>query len=143
MNILDVISKVLLLLFLGGAAILDYRKRELPVIYIGIGFCIGLTLRLVIGTPTVFELLLGCLIGAVFLLVARISREAIGYGDGLMIIATGASLGVIDNVLLMLCALVLAALFSIGLLIVKKYKRKDEIPFIPFLLGGYVVLLAF
>ena len=142
MKILELISKVVLLLFLGGAAIQDYRKRELPVIYIGIGFGIGLILRLVIGEPTVLELLLGSLVGAVFLLISRLSREAIGYGDSLMIIATGASLGIIDNVLLMLCALLLAALFSIGLLILKKYKRKDEIPFLPFLLGGYVILLA-
>ena len=142
MNVLKTISKIVLLLFLGGAAFVDYRKRELPVIYIGVGFGVGLILRLVIGEPTLLELFLGCLVGAVFLLISGFSREAIGYGDSLMIIATGASLGLIDNVLLMLCALMLAALFSIGLLILKKMKRKDEIPFVPFLLGGYVLLLA-
>ena len=140
--VLEFISKILLLFFLGVAAVLDFRKRELPLIYIGAGFVTGAILHLVIGEPSALELLLGCLVGAIFLLIARISREAIGYGDGLMIIATGAFLGLIDNVLLMLCAVTLAALFSIGLLIMKKWKRKDEIPFIPFLLGGYVVLLA-
>lgn len=142
MNTLEMILKIVLLLFLTGAAFLDYRKRELPVLYIGIGFGVGLILRLVIGEPGVLEVFLGCLVGVVFLLISRLSREAIGYGDSLMIIATGASLGLIDNVLLMLCAVTLAALFSIGLLILKKNKRKDEIPFIPFLLSGYVVLLA-
>ena len=136
------ISKIVLLLFLGGAAVLDFRNRELPVIYIGAGFCAGLILHLVIGEPKVWEMFLGGLVGAVFLLISRLSREAIGYGDSLMIIATGVSLGLLDNVLLLLCAVMLAALFSIGLLILKKYRKKDEIPFLPFLLGGYVLLLA-
>ena len=102
----------------------------------------GLILQLFLGAHPFYDLLLGCLVGIVLLLIARLSREAIGYGDALMIIATGVFLGIVDNVLLILCSITAAALCSLVLLIFKINKKQDAIPFVPFMLCGYIVLLA-
>ena len=121
---------------------MDMREKEISVIYIGAGFLAGLILQLFLGAHQFFDILLGCVVGIVFLLIARLSNEAVGYGDALMIITTGVFLGLVENMLLLLSSIAAAALCSIVLLIFKINKKRDAIPFVPFMLCGYIFLLA-
>ena len=57
MSILELLLKCCLLFFLGGAARIDYLKRELPLIYIVVGFGAGLLLRILSGTAALAEIL--------------------------------------------------------------------------------------
>lgn len=121
---------------------MDHRKKELPLIYIAAGFGLGLLLRLLPGAGPFLEILSGFLPGLICLALAKGTKEAIGYGDALMIIALGAFCNVAMILLLLFCGFLLAGLFCLVLLILKKRNKKEAIPFIPFLLGGYVILLA-
>ena len=49
-------------------------------------------------------------------------------------------LGLEDNVLLLMMALLLSFVYSIGLFVVKRFDLKKQLPFIPFVLGGYLCL---
>lgn len=142
MTVLEIISRVVLLMFLGAASLIDYKKRELPLVYISAGFVAGLVFQCIIGNLKVAEIILGSMVGVVVIGVSKLTREAVGMGDGCMLIATGAFLGLIDNLILLMGALILAGVFSAGLLIIKKRGNKYEIPFVPFMLGGYVLVLA-
>ena len=70
---------------------------------------------------------------------ACLSGEALGVGDGLVLFALGMGYQA-DKILVMLfVALVLAAVVSVVLLLLKKAGRKSEIPFLPFLFLGWLV----
>lgn len=143
MEILQTISNTLLLIFLGLSAISDFKYKKISTIVTVAAFICGVVFQLVIGQLHIYEIAGGCILGAVFLLAAKLTREAVGYGDGLILIATGAFLGIMNNLLLLTVSLALAALFMVGMLVVNKARKKSEFPFIPFMLGGYVLMLAF
>lgn len=80
----------------------------------------------------VWEIFGGIAVGAVLLVVSRCTKEAIGYGDGLIFIVTGVYLGMWENLRLLFTSLIFALLFSVVEVIARKKSTKDEIAFIPF-----------
>ena len=88
------------------------------------------------------DLLGGCLVGAALVLLAWVTRQQIGYGDGLLFAVTGIFLGFFENLLLLIASLFPAAFFA-GVLFLKKKKKGYRFPFVPFVLVGYVLLLGF
>ncbi len=141
--VLMLIGEIVLLGALFAAAWMDYRKKELPLVFILSIVAAGFVFQVIVQRLGIWDILLGGLIGALFLGIGKITKQSFGYGDGLMLIATGIFLGFERNVFLIMLGLFVAAVFSIGLLIFRKKGKKDEIPFMPFLFGGYVLLLAF
>lgn len=91
---------------------------------------------------SVTERLGGFALGLGVILLSKVTGGKIGIGDGSLLCVTGLGLGFWINVELFGIALSLAALVSILLLILRKADRKKSIPFVPFLLTGYVILLA-
>lgn len=77
--------------------------------------------------------------GAVSLSLSWMTREAFGYGDSFLILGCGISLGAEACMQLILWAFFFSALWSLGLLIMRRADRKQEIPFVPFLLLGWVI----
>jgi len=143
METLQIISNILVLFLLGFSSILDYKTRKISIVAVATGFACGTVLQIIIGQLRIYEMAGGCVLGLIFLLVARLTGEAIGYGDGLILIATGAFLGIMNNLLLLTISLALAAVFSISLLVFKRMKKNKEIPFVPFMLGGFVIMVMF
>lgn len=132
----------ILLLFLFFAAVLDVRHGELSLVLIGAAFVLGLILQILFGNRALPELLSGCLPGVCLLLFSLISNQALGFGDGGVAVAAGVFLGFTRTLLLLLLSFLISGLSSLVLLVVKNRKRKEEVPFVPFLLAGYVALLA-
>ena len=141
MSYLSVISRTILLLGLGWAALEDLRTGKVHTVLIASLFVSGLTLNLLSGVADIRDLLLGSCLGLGLVLVSLLSGQAIGMGDGLMFIASGASLGLTDNLWLLLISLTLSSAASIILMITLKYKGRNKIPFITFMLTGYICLL--
>ena len=129
-----------LLLFLAAAACEDYRCRKLPAALICAGGAAGLVLRFLFDREDLQDMILGIGIGAVMLLISYATREALGYGDGLLMGAAGIYLGGVHTLVLLMCSLLTAAIGSIVLLGTKRKKGKDQIPFAPFVLGGFVLM---
>ena len=82
----------------------------------------------------------GILIGLVLLLAGRLTKGAIGSGDGLCFISfifwkTGGALAV-----LLFGGLCLCALFGAGWMIIKKKEKTASLPFMPFVLAAELVL---
>lgn len=132
----------ILLLFLFFTAALDLRRRELPLILIAAGFFLGAAMRLLSGDGSIPELLWGCLPGAGMLLFSLLGREAVGAGDGALVVAIGIYLGLFQTLLLLCFSFLLSGLVSVLFLVLKRKGKKEEIAFVPFLLAGYTVLLA-
>ena len=82
------------------------------------------------------RLLAGLLPGIFLLVLAKITREAVGYGDGLILLFIGLSLGFWECIGIFFIGLL--GVFLAAVLVALFFGRKKglEIPFIPFLLTG-------
>ena len=130
--------KVLVLLLLGINSIWDKKEKAIPVW--GVVLFIGLGVVVNVWRPyfNISEILLGATLGLLLLFVSQITSGAIGAGDGYIMLAIGIYLGIWNSLNLLFWALLFAAIFSLGLIKIKKKNRKTTIPFIPFLLCAYV-----
>ena len=141
MEIYRILSEVVLLLFLFAAAFMDFRSGQLSLWFFLGAMAAGLLLRIIVGSISIKSLLLGIIPGAVLFLIALLTKQAIGYGDCLLLVVTGIFLGLTFTILLFLISLLFAGAASILLLAMKKRKRKEALAFAPFILASYVGVL--
>ncbi len=80
--------------------------------------------------------------GLLLLGVARLTGEAVGYGDGWLVMALGIYLGLWGLMEVLAAAWVLLAAAAAVCLVKKKWSRKAVLPMTPFLTAGFVILLA-
>ncbi len=118
----------------------DLKDRRVKVSEILIFGAIGIIINIVYRPNDLLSILGGVMIGVLLYLFSIISKERIGKGDALLIMVTGLYLGFKDTLLLLWLSMVLAAI--VGTIYVRKHhvKMDVELPFVPFLLIGYVVM---
>lgn len=73
------------------------------------------------------------------LIVCRITKQQIGYGDGLMWGIMSLYLKIWENIKIWMIAFILALLFSGISFLLGKIDKKTEIPFLPFLTVAYLL----
>ena len=78
----------------------------------------------------------------VFVALSLISEGKIGLGDGLLMTVTGLFLGGRQNAFLIMTAMLLSALFSIGYLLSKKGNRKTRFAFVPFMFASFLIRMT-
>ena len=136
-------GQVLLFIFLLIATVLDIRSRRIPALLFVIFGAAGIIVRVFVimdqsQSPSIMEALFGIMIGAVFIGISLISDGKLGMGDAIAILVTGIYLTGSGTAFTVLYAMLLSALFSIVLLALHKGTRKTELPFLPFLLAGFL-----
>lgn len=141
-GMLEIIKIVVLGVFLFLEGIRDLRKHKVSMIMVVVVGIIGGVLQINSIRENGMGILSGIFVGIILLLLAKITREKIGYGDGWIFVVTGVYLGFRDNIYLLLLALFLASLVSIFLLAIKKVNGKTELPFVSFMLPSYLLLFA-
>ncbi len=87
------------------------------------------------------ERVVGLVPGFGLLILSYVMKGQIGRGDAYLVCISGVLLGVGQSVSLLFYALLLAGSVSLVLLVFRKVKRDTKLPFIPFLLGGYLLSL--
>lgn len=80
----------------------------------------------------------GAAVGVIFLIISRVTEDSFGYGDSILIMIMGGFLGFWNILSLLTTAFSMAALFSIFMLIRKRFHRKSAFPFVPFLTAAYI-----
>lgn len=123
-----------ILILLVPCTVLDLWKKRLPVVYLGILLAAAVVINLVTGRAALWEILSGILYGGVFLLISVLTKGAIGFGDGVMIAATGAWTGVVFTMTASIFGFLSAGIFGLIYIKVKKMDRKTKLPFAPFFL---------
>ena len=126
---------------LGICSIEDIRKKEIQsirVLCFGIG---GILLHLWQRNQSLYSMLGGIAVGAAVIILSLVSGGIIGIGDGLVLCVAGIYIGGINTMRLLLTGLFLSSLYALVLLLMHRKRRKDTIPFIPFLLAAYLILL--
>lgn len=135
-------QNVILLILLIICAVEDFKRKEVTVTYILLFGTVGAVLHLFYPNCSSYSMLWGLLLGIGVMAVSLLSRGSIGMGDGILLTVTGVYLGGYENLELFLLGVFLAGIWSLGLLVLKKKKRKERIAFIPFLLVAYAFMLV-
>lgn len=132
-------SSISLLSMLGICSYEDIRWKRVGVMFI-LGFgVLGFILHLFFPAHTVPEILGGMAIGIVMFLISILSNESIGKGDALILTISGIYLGFWKNLFLLFGACLLLGM--VGMVYLARGKRRITLPFVPFLLATYLVIL--
>lgn len=121
----------------------DIRTKEIPLLANVLCGMLGSMWNLYTGELEPSLLCGGIALGGLLFLLGILTKEAIGIGDGVLLMVTGSFLGGTENFLLFLFALLGAGGYAAILLILKKAGRKTAIPFAPFLLAAYMGMMLF
>lgn len=137
-----VIKEIVLLAGLGIMSVEDIRKKGIKRLWlIGLGI-VGLIFMIADAEVLCVSFLLRFVPGVVLVLLAWATREQIGMGDALLILVMGWYLNAIELVDVCLLAFFIAGLVALVLLVVIKKSKKFELPMVPFIFAGYVVMLC-
>lgn len=93
-------------------------------------------------TATPAQMAFGLLPGIFCLAVSWLSRQGLGYGDSVLALGCGLSLGFWPCMEALFFAFFLSGLWAAILLVLRKAGRKKEFPFVPFLLAGALIQWA-
>ena len=136
-------KQILMNLYLFWGAIQDLKEKKISLIYLKVGVILGVmffTGEIKRQNLTVEEIILSFLPGLIFLFVAKISREKIGVGDGWLFLIVASWLGSKETWALWQMSLILSSIFSLVMLITKKYSSSYCIAFIPFVWLSHLLL---
>ena len=150
LNDVNTIKYMVLTPLLTSAFYIDYKMQIIPNRLTMTIFEFGLVFAFVHGIINInvaismFEgLIAGCLI---FLLITVVGgmifgKETMGFGDVKLMAALGLYFGFQGIIAVAILSFLVAAIFSIGLLIVQKIRHKDLIEYIAF--GPFIVIASF
>lgn len=128
-------------IFISMEGIRDLYKRKISMhstILFGI---VGILLQIPNYRDHWLSIAGGILVGVAIFVLSKVTKGKVGDGDAWILMVTGIFLGFRSNIMLLLLSLWMAAAVSILLLILKKAKRKTELPFVCFMIPGYILLL--
>lgn len=78
--------------------------------------------------------------GLIFLIAARITKEEIGYGDGFVLLILGICIGDIEIWEICKISIYFICVYTLIMVVRKKIKRKDRIPYLPFLWIAHLLI---
>ncbi len=125
-------------ILLAVASVIDWKKREIPMSLLFI-MSAGVTIFAIYCKDiTIWQRFAGGALGIMLFVVSTATREAIGYGDSWLILLLGLHLGIFRVLQLLFAASLLAVIFALFYLWVRKWNRKATLPFVPFLTIAYL-----
>ncbi|WP_165878599.1 prepilin peptidase [Natranaerovirga pectinivora] len=131
---------LLCITFLLIVSIKDIKNKEVPMNYLLLTIIMGFVLVWINPNVTLIESLVGGGIGVSLMILGVITRNAIGQGDGLVVMAIGILVGWQMTLAILSYGLIISACYSGYLLIIKRKSRKTKIPFVPFLFIASMIM---
>lgn len=140
----NIVNIVQFIITAGGLivnTVLDFRKKEVSLIIAAIMGSYGILWRIFTVTEFSLDMVFGLLPGIISLFIAGITKESIGYGDGWILLALGISIGGRNMIIICMVALFAAGICAFILIVFFRKDRKYQIPFVPFILLGYLCMI--
>lgn len=135
---------VVLSLWLGILAVSDLWWKRVPVWLLAVGGIIMTFMSVDRYTREIkgaVELVWGLVPGALILLTAVATKKA-GIADGIVLILLSLPLDYRECIVSFVLSFLLMSFVSLLLLVLKRVKGNTKLPYLPFLLAGYMVQAA-
>ena len=132
------IKSAIIVTVLLGCSYYDVKEKRVPLAWILAGMAAILIANMIGKDMGISACLIGMTLGAVLVAVSKWSKEALGIGDALLILMIGMGMGIYQTALVVFYALFVTSVVCAVLLMMKRVGKKTRIPFVPFLLLGYV-----
>lgn len=133
-----------------SAFYIDYKKQIIPnrltltILELGLVFTFWQGISNLNIAVSMFQgMIIGCLIFFIITVLGGVifGKETMGFGDVKMMAALGLYFGFQGTIAVAILAFLIAAVFSVVLLIVQKIRHKDLVEYIAF--GPFIVIAAF
>lgn len=131
------VKDICVLIFLGINSWTDIRKRQVSLLSIVI-FAICGTAWSISSKVKVLDFFLCAGIGLIFVGISIFTEDAVGMGDGWLIMALGTVIQPVELFSVIFIAVMCSAVWAGITLAIFHRKGCTEIPFVPFLLIGYL-----
>jgi leader peptidase (prepilin peptidase) / N-methyltransferase len=141
MNEFQILLKIITIMWLCLCSLQDVKKKQINLKLILCGFLILIIGSNLVDTIAFWNRIAGFSLGLILIILNPITKGQIGIGDGLIVSCIGLCFGFTETALILMISLFISAIFSLFLLVVKKVNRNYTIPFIPFILIGYLGVL--
>lgn len=124
------------MVILVALSVFDIRKKEIPMWGICLLGMVSLG-YLITGSGIIFyDAIMGCVPGMLLIILALLTKEKVGYGDGLVLLFIGLALGFELSMYMLMLALFLNCVMCGALFALHKVGKQTPIPFVPFLTIG-------
>jgi leader peptidase (prepilin peptidase)/N-methyltransferase len=125
-------------------AMIDLRTRRIPNVLTAWGAVLALAFGILLPSPGLRAVLEGtALAGAIFLLLAVLRRNAMGFGDVKLAVLIGMMTGFPWVLQALVLGIVLGGLAAAVLLLARLRKPKQYIPYAPYLAAGAMLTLLY
>ena len=132
------IANVIVAIFLMIAAYSDWKTKRISVVLLSVATLIIVLFRLVFIRDTLWPTLGGIVVGLSFLLISRVTKEAIGYGDSWLILLLGIFMGGKSILEVIFRSGFAAGIFGLLRGTILGWNKRQTIPFVPFLFIAYL-----
>lgn len=133
----EVINLFILILML-LATVTDVKRHEISI-YILVIFSAMVTFSVLYYIEEIsWGMLGGLLIGLLFFVISKSTKQAVGYGDSWMILLLGIYLGGFMVLRLLMLASFMASIVSLAYVVRFRRKKHATIPFVPFMTLAYL-----
>lgn len=123
-------------------SVTDIINKEVPLDLISVSVIIGVLMFFFNPNISVREAVIGFLgLGGVLIMLSRLTRGAFGMGDSLVISVLGLFLGWQICLIILLYSFVISGLVGLVLMIFKYVNRKSTLPFVPFVLIAFLIVI--
>lgn len=133
--------KITICVWLSVGAVFDYIYKNIPKWYAYMTLILGTLIGMLYMNGITWEQILGGCMGALFFLLAKITKEQIGYGDAFILTGLGLMIGISEIIWTIMNSFFLLFIVAFILMFMKKANRKTKIAFLPFLLIGYGITI--
>lgn len=131
------IVHICLIIIFGVICVFDIKRKKIPVYMLIILAAAGIISNFTVGEFDIEKRIIAMLPGMILLIVSMITKQQIGYGDGMIILIMGLYIDIDDILSIVLSSFLLSSIAAIILMTVFKKKKNFEMAFSPFLLIGY------
>lgn len=131
-------KEIVLGIWLSAQGIIDWKYKEIPLWIsvlggiVGVCFC-GVEKREIV------DILFACMPGSIALIISKLTKEVIGYGDGIVLTAMGFYLSLEELISVGMLAFSLAGIVALVLLVVMRKNGNYRMAFLPFLGAAYFI----
>ena len=122
-------------------AVTDFKKKEVNIIFPILLAAAAVVMLFFSKDISLINAIIGIAEGLLLILISVLTKGQIGMGDGILLAACGLMLGGRDNLIMFFFACLSSAVVSALIMIIKKEDKKTKIPFAPFMIPGFLIMV--